>query len=328
MRNTLLAGCFVLAAAVTGADDTAKLHKPVSVHPVSQSEGKSLRDKCSVQTKLLQHQMYQQYRERLARGSDVPPLHEMGYRVFSQTDDDGKLLYIFALLGVKNGIFVDIGSADGIDSNCANLAIHFGWHGLFLDMDRELIETGRDFYTRQANTFLFPPVFKKAFVTPGNVNELITREGFTGEVDLLSVDIDGTDYWVWDALICIQPKVVIIESQLTFGMRSIVVPYEEADRSSGSHPYYFGASPLALTRLAERKGYRLVGSNFHGYNLIFVHNGLGEKLLPRVVVETVLRHPSARMNEDDFKKIESLRYTVIDSPVRQGAAGDADKQHR
>ena len=112
-----------------------------------------------------------------------------------------------------------------------------------------------------------------------------------GGVDLLSIDIDGNDYWIWDALTVVAPRVVIIETHVEFGMHSIVVPYNKDYCYPGKHPEYFSASPVAMEKLGKKKGYRLVGAMNYGFNTIYIKNGIGEGILPEVPVEHILRYP-------------------------------------
>jgi hypothetical protein len=81
---------------------------------------------------------------------------------------------------------------------------------------------------------------------------------------------------------------VIVETHIEFGTRSIVVPYDKDYVYPGKHPDYHGASPVAMAKLANKKGYRLVGSNEIGFNTIYIRRGLVEGALPEVSPETVL----------------------------------------
>lgn len=142
-------------------------------------------------------------------------------------------------------------------------------------------------------------------VTRANINQIISDAGFSGEVDLLSIDIDGNDYWIWDALTCVRPRVVCIETHIEFGYRNIVVPYDENYVYPGVHPDYHGASPVAMVNLARRKGYRLVGANLYGFNTIYVRNDLGVDIIPEVSVEHILRHPR---NQERFQRFEAVKH--------------------
>jgi hypothetical protein len=102
---------------------------------------------------------------RARASAPLPRLCDGGFRVFSQFEEDGYLLYLAAVLELDPKIFLDIGAADGINSNCANLALNLGWHGLFIDGDPNNVARGRTFYSTHPDTSLYPPVFQQALVT-------------------------------------------------------------------------------------------------------------------------------------------------------------------
>ena len=246
----------------------------------------------SPSTQIQQVKLFHYYIDCL-RSNNLPNFNATGFKVFSQFEEDGKLLYIFSILGMGKKTFVDLGSNDCVNSNCANLAVHFNWKGLFVDGDKNLIEIGKKFYEKTPNFWSYKPKFAHAFLTKKNVNNIIHTEGFEGEIELLSIDIDGNDYWIWESLEIIQPKVVIIECQLAFGLEEKVIPYREDFKEDVRNSNNYGASALALQKLGKQKGYRLVGANEYGNNLFFIKNGLAEVQLPEVSVESLLQHPFA-----------------------------------
>lgn len=262
-----------------------------------------IKEKLYPEVGIQQRLLYHQYCECAGNGN-LPGIENTGYRVFSQFEEDGKLLYILALTGMKTRRFIEIGSDDGINSNCANLYFHFGYHGLFIDGNAKALRRGRRFYSKYPNPWYFPPRFLQAMVTRENINELIGNESFDGEIDLLSIDIDGNDYWIWDALEVCTPRVVIIETHVEFGLQDIVVPYDPEYVFPGRHPLYHGASGPAMVNLARRKGYRLVGANIYGSNFIFVREELCGSMLPEKSAEELLQHPSAL---ESFKMFDQVR---------------------
>lgn len=266
-----------------------------------------VRNRFSAEVQVSQRQLFNQYQVWRTEGN-LHKLKDAGFRVFSQYEEDGKLLHIFSVIGMLNKTFVEIGSDDGINSNCANLALNFGYHGLFLDGNPSAIKRGRKFYAKYPHPWMHQPTFTCAKVTAENINQLVEDAGLEGDVDLLSIDIDGNDYWVWKALEKVQPNVVIIETHVEFGMRNIVVPYDPNYFFPGKHPIYHGASPIAMVKLAKEKGYRLVGANDLGFNFIFVKNGLGEEHLPEVSVESVLEHPSVKESWVRFEPIKDWEF--------------------
>jgi hypothetical protein len=232
------------------------------------------------------------FRDRKRNGT-LPDFRDTGFKVFSQFEEDGKLLFIFSVIGMGSRTFVDLGSHDGVNSNCANLALHFSWRGLFVDGDKTVIDRGRRFYSKYPERWSHKPKFLHSFITTENVNEIIRQQGISGEIDLLSIDIDGNDYWIWKALDVIDPKVVVIECQVAFGHHNAVVPYEEKMTNDVTEDNLYGASASALAQLAAAKGYRLVGSNEYGNNLFFIKNGIADNEIPEVTALSTLTHPFA-----------------------------------
>lgn len=266
-----------------------------------------IRDRFYPSTQITQRQIFHYYQDCKKNGA-IPCLKDTGFRVFSQFEEDGKLLFIFSIIGMENKVFVEIGSDDGINSNSANLAFNFGWYGLFIDGNKKSIERGRSFYEKYPHPWAYSPKFVCQLVKRENINQIIERAGFSGEIGLLSIDIDGNDYWIWDALEVVQPKVVIIETHNEFGFEDIVVPYDPNYFYPGRHPVYHGASPVAMTKLAKQKGYRLVGANELGFNFIFVKNGIADELIPEVSVESILQHPSVTEGFAKFEEIKDWEY--------------------
>ncbi len=259
------------------------------------------------EVQISQRQLYLKYKEQSKR-DELPHLNETGFRVFSQFEEDGLLLFIFSVIGMDNKTFIEIGSDDGINSNSANLYFNFAWDGLFIDANPKSIKRGKKFFSKYPHPWFYNPKFCCSKVTRENVNDLIKGSGFEGEVGLLSIDIDGNDYWVWDAISVIDPKVVIIETHNEFGLRNIVVPYDPEYFYPGKHPLYHGASPTAMTKLANKKGYRLVGANDLGFNFIYIKNGIADNLIPEVSVESTLKHPSNMLNNKLFEEIKDWKY--------------------
>ena len=232
-----------------------------------------------------------------ARRGAVLGFEEVGFQVFSQTDEDGILLWIFSVIGSGGRRSVEVCAGTGYECNTANLIVHHGWNGLLIDGNHELVAKGREFYERNPQTAIWPPKFVCEWVTRDNINEILERNGFAGNIDLLSLDLDGVDYWIWEALTVVKPRVVVLEYNDICGPgRSVTVPYaDDFDYSRYPKPCgmpgFCGASLQAFVKLAARTGYRLVGCNRHGFNAFFVREGEGEAQLPEVSVESCFRHP-------------------------------------
>lgn len=266
-----------------------------------------IRNRFYPSTQILQRYLYHYYQDRV-RSKLIPNLSDTGYRIFSQFEEDGKLLFIFSIIGMDNKVFIEIGSDDGINSNCANLYFNFSWYGLFIDSNIRSIKRGQRFYNKYPHPWFYKPKFICEKVTRENVNQIIEDNGYKGEIGLLSIDIDGNDYWIWDSLTIVDPKVVIIETHNEFGLNDIVVPYDPNSSFSEKHPIYHGASPTAMVKLGNKKGYRLVGANEFGFNFIFIKNGIANELIPEVNVESLLNHPSVKEGYKKFEEIKDWDY--------------------
>ena len=244
-------------------------------------------------TKILQRSLTFQYKNLLKDNVEMlRTFEEVGLRVFSQGDEDGILLYIFSLIGTTNKKVVEICAGDGIECNSANLIINHGWVGLLFDGSDIHVKKGKNFYSRCKDTLIYPPTFVKAWITAENINSLIQAHGFEGEIDLLSIDMDGMDYWVWKVIDCIRPRVMICEYQDIWGYeKAVTVPYSPHFNRFAIHPDYCGASLGAWKRLGSAKGYRLIGCNRYGYNAFFMRSDVGENIFPEILTKECFKHP-------------------------------------
>jgi hypothetical protein len=267
-------------------------------------------------TQVDQQLLMNQYRQ-LAAAGDLPKFQDAGFQSFSQTDEDGFLLFIFALIGTTNKKVVEMCCGDGIECNAANLIINHGFHGLLFDGDAESIALGRKIYSFLKMTRINPPKLVDAWITVENINDLIVNNGMSGDIDLLSLDMDGVDYWILKSIHCIRPRVIILEyNTYWLAHSSVTVPYApdfQAKIIEGA--YYCGASLTAFAKLGQDLGYRLVGANTHKYNAFFIRNDVGLDVLPEVSVESCLPSSegifSSTLNESNFPAIAQLPWEIV-----------------
>jgi len=205
-------------------------------------------------------------------GGDTPPIPADarldGYelRVFSQNGEDGVLAEILRRAGVTNRWFVEFGAGNGLEATCLALADVMGWSGLF-------IESGARHFERLGRKYAANPrvVTVRASVDERNVEALFERGGVPIEPDVVSIDIDGGDYWVWLALQRWRPRVLIIEYNSGLGGElELVQPRDRA--AAWDRTEYFGASIGAMCRLGTEKSYRLVHAELTGANAFFVRD--------------------------------------------------------
>jgi hypothetical protein len=230
-------------------------------------------------------------------------LHQVEFKVFSQFGDDGIIQYLVHRLQPLPDTFVELGVENYRESNTRFLLVNNNWCGLVLDGDDDSINyIQRDeIYWRHTLTAC------RAFITRENINELLREAGFTGEIGLLSIDIDGNDYWVWEKIGIVDPVVVIIEYNSIFGPDlAVTIPYEPQFARHQAHysGQFWGASLQALKLLADRKGYSLVGCNSAGNNAYFVRN---DKVADLIVLSVQQAFVDARFR-DSRDEQEKLTY--------------------
>lgn len=257
--------------------------------------------------------MYMDYRMRVADGKPLPTYREAGFRVYSQYDEDGITMYLLAAVGMKTYKCIEIGSGDCVfASNTANLVNNFGFQGLFLDVQDSYLKRGADYYNQEMMTRIYPPKFVCSQVTRENINDLIGNQGFNGEVDFLSIDIDGNDFWVYEAINVVKPRVVVMECHVEFGLNNVVVPYDADYNPATGDPIYHGASVVALRNMMKKKGYKLVASNIYGVNNFFVLETEDTRnLLPEITVEEAMQHPRNAELAPLFDKVKDRPFETV-----------------
>lgn len=200
-------------------------------------------------------------------------LQDAEFKVFSQFGEDGILQYLIAETGIRRGEdqFVEFGVQDYSEANTRFLLMNNHWKGLIIDGSKAYMDHVRsqDLCWRHDLTVV------DAWIDRDNINALIGDAGFSGDIGVLSVDIDGNDYWVWERIDVVRPVIVVVEWNSVFGPdHAVSVPYDPAFQRPLAHYscLYWGASIRAFEHLGRLKGYALVGSNAVGNNLFFVRD--------------------------------------------------------
>jgi len=196
-------------------------------------------------------------------------IHNAEFQVFSQFGDDGILQYLVHQTQPDQHTFIEFGVGDYSESNTRFLLINDNWRGLIIDGSQKAMNALKndDVYWRHDLTAI------GAFITSENINQLFLENGFGGDVGILSIDIDGNDYWIWDAIDSVNPVLVIAEYNSVFGSDfAITIPYDLQFFRTKAHysNLYWGCSLKSLCLLAEKKGYAFVGCNSNGNNAHFV----------------------------------------------------------
>lgn len=184
-------------------------------------------------------------------------------RAFSQNGEDGVLVELLNRIGVTNRFFVEFGIQNGTEGNCVLLAEVFGWSGVFIEADDESFQLLRAKYDG------YPVKTVRDLVTVDRVQEIFTAAGVPPAPDVLSIDIDGNDIYVWDALTDFRPRIVIIEyNSGIVEPGPVAQPHDPARSWDGTGA--FGSSLAALDVVAARHGYRLAHTDLTGTNAFYV----------------------------------------------------------
>lgn len=229
-------------------------------------------------------------------------------RVHSQNGEDGILAYLVDRIGVGSGEVVEFGIGDGSECCAANLVLTFGWSALLLEARAGDAAAAMSFYGTRAPGRV---TVVNTVVEPETIDGLLAGR-VAPEFDVLSVDIDGNDYWVLAALEAVRPRVIVVEYNASFGPdRSVSIPYTQGfDRyRAHSSGYYHGASLTALARLGERKGYILAGADSRGVNAFLVDERLAEGRIEAVLPGDAFAPLFERAHqsvEEQFALIEHL----------------------
>ncbi|HEY1317302.1 MAG TPA: FkbM family methyltransferase [Gaiella sp.] len=201
--------------------------------------------------------------------SAVDALRAAEVRVHSQNGEDGILAYLLDRIGPTTRQVVEFGIGDGTECCAANLVLAFGWAAHLLEANAEDARAAAALYADRAGDRVH---VDHTAVEPDTVDALLSQH-VEQVFDVLSLDIDGNDYWVLEALQAVRPRVIVVEYNATFGPeRSVTIPYTRGFDRYRAHAsgFYHGASLTALARLGERKGYVLAGCDSRGTNAFLV----------------------------------------------------------
>ncbi|MDR3002295.1 MAG: hypothetical protein LBU89_13670 [Fibromonadaceae bacterium] len=244
--------------------------------------------------------------ELAERLKDPVRLEQFGYKVYSQNDEDGILAEIFRRIGTTNKKFIEFGVQNGLECN-GHFLLHKGWQGLWLE--------GSPDYCKQIHDNFKEPIANgqlnviNAFIDRDNINGLIKSGSMSGDIDLLSIDIDGNDYHVWKAIDCVKPRVVCIEYNAKFPSDfEWIMKYNKAHIWDGSDNH--GASLKSLEILGNELGYQLVGTNLIGVNAFFVKRELAKNLFTQPATAENLYNPARYYSGLNYCSGHPSRYWI------------------
>jgi hypothetical protein len=234
--------------------------------------------------------------KQLQASGVILPLDQVGFSRFSEFEEDGHLLYLLTLAGSTSRTVVEISSQDGRVCMATNLLVHHRWRGFLFDGDPVFVAEGQRFFARHPATRAAPPVMRAEWFTRDNVNRVLASAGVPNEIDVLSLDIDGNDLHLWNAL-TVRPRILICEfNNAVPSELALTIPYQP-DFSFAALPsdraLFRSASLAAYAAVSRRKGYRFVGMNAFGFNAIFLRDDVLATEMPEIPLSVLDANPFA-----------------------------------
>lgn len=290
---------------------------------------KSLQDGPAISSDSIDHLRIQMgsLESRLLRSATIDRLRDAEFSVYSQFGEDGIIQYLLTRVAIPpdSERFVECGVADYSECNTRFLLVHDNWEGLIIDSEPSHLRFLEGSELRWRHTI----EARQEFVTRDNLPQILEDAGVGTDFGLLSIDLDGNDYWVWEGLTSFRPLMVVIEYNSLFGpMATVSVPYDPDFSRAAAHPsyLYWGASLAAFVHLGSAKGYRFVGSNSAGNNAFFVRDDVPAALTRRRSEEEWVpsRFRESRGTQGELTYVTSLdarRRSIADMPLVDVANG-------
>lgn len=213
--------------------------------------------------------------------AQIDDLSEVEFSVFSQWGEDGIIDWIISQVPNIPKTFIEFGVENYLESNTRFILKSRNWQGLVIDGSEINIQEIK----RQDIYWKYNLTAKCAFVDKNNINQLLGDSCLNGEIGLLSIDIDGNDYWVWQAITCVTPSIVVVEYNAVLGdVEPVSIPYRsDFVRTKAHHSnLYFGASLPALIQLGREKGYTFIGTSSSGVNAFFIRDDLAPGVVSKI----------------------------------------------
>ena len=187
-------------------------------------------------------------------------LHDFASNVYSQNGEDGIIAKVLEVINERSGWCVEFGAWDGIHlSNTCNLIKNYGSAAVLIEGNPQRCQEIKQNFDSSQKVI---PINAFVGFEPENcLDSILKQTEIPTNFDLLSIDIDGNDYHIWDSVQHYRPKVVVIEYNPTIPNPVDFVQPQDMNVSQGS-------SLLSINKLAKQKGYELVAVTY--CNGIFV----------------------------------------------------------
>ncbi len=248
----------------------------------------------------------------IKKNSTLANINETEFKVFSQFGEDGIIQYLINNLKISKNCFVEFGVENYEEANTRFLLENNNWSGLIIDSSLKNIN-----YIKQQNYYWRNDIKATcAFLSPKNINEIIEKSGFKGNIGLLSIDIDGNDYWILNSIDIVLPDIIIIEYNANFGSdESITIKFEENFQrgTKGLSKLIYGCSIKAAVNLCNKKGYSLVCINSNGNNAFFVKNNLLNEKIKAIDYKNAFNKNTFK----EFNNDEGLPVKITDDQLKK-----------
>lgn len=243
-------------------------------------------------------------------------LEKYEYSLFSQNGEDGILRYLFSEIGFRFKFFLEFGF-NVTQNNSLRLMLKERFGGVFIDGSELSVKQ----FNEAAQSFGISNVKAiNKFLNLENLEFTIIESNLPEEIDLLSIDVDGNDYWFWEGMKYLSPRIIVIEYNASLGPElSLSIPYDPSFDRHKKHRsgFYCGASITALEKLGKKKGYTLVGCDSNGINAFFVRADCLTPHLSELSHQAAYRPHKNRLErgyslEDQFRIIKDLPFVNIE----------------
>ena len=234
----------------------------------------------------------------------IKDLSDVEFKVYSQWGEDGIIDWLINKLPQIPKKFLEIGTQDYKESNTRFLLINRNWDGFLIEADKDAIKNikSQRVYWRYNLTVI------NEFITKDNINNIIRKNDIPKKLGLLSLDIDGVDYWILTKLSTLDPSIIICEYNSLFGQKkSVTVPYKKNFIRSKEHysNLYYGASIQAFVGLMKKKNYHLLGTNSAGNNAFFIRKNLW-KYMSNIILKKKIFKSKFRESRDQKGSLNFL----------------------
>ncbi len=231
----------------------------------------------------------------------VKDLSKVEFSVFSQWGDDGIINWLTNNIPIKNKIFIEIGTEDYKESNTRFLLKFKNWSGHLIEAEDSHVKN----ILNQSIVWKHDLKINNYKIQKENINKIFKNFKLPKEIGLLSLDIDGIDYWVWKELNIIKPVLFVCEFNSIFGdKKAVTVPYNKNFNRTKFHysNLAFGASLEALKFICKKKNYIFLGTNSNGVNAYFINKKYFKFIKNKIKIYKSFSSKTRESRDKKYKK--------------------------